>query len=105
MTLDYKAIAKLKVADVMKDIPTKLKNPKCYLEIERKLARVMLSDHKHSTISGFTKCKRCQAKHHKRREMIKEIGFKTLEQYMGWKRIMDIIVNKRKIMISSKFVK
>jgi hypothetical protein len=103
--LDVEAVNKLKVAELMRDIPKKLKNPKCYPEIERKLYRIMYSDHHHPTLKGFTKCKRCQAKHEKKLEAIKEFGFKSVQQYLGWKQIMDVIVNNRKIMVSSKFVK
>lgn len=105
MTLDYKKVAKLKVQEVMKDLPTKLKNPERYADIENKLNWIMVSDHKHKTIKSFTQCKRCQAKHQKKREAILEFGFKSIEQYMGWKRIMDIIINEKSIMVSNKFTK
>lgn len=105
MTLDYKKIAKLKVSEVMKDLPVKLKNPKCFEPIEKRVRRAMFSDHAHRTVKSFVGCKRCQEKLNRRREIIKEEGFKSLEQYFGWRRIMDIIVNEKEIKISSKFVK
>lgn len=100
--LDFKKIAKLKVMKVMEGLPEKLKHTKSYEPIEKKLRLAMFSDHKHATILAFTKCKRCQAKHHRRRELIKEFGFKSLEQYLGWKKIMDIMIHKRSVPISSK---
>jgi hypothetical protein len=105
MTLDYKKVSKLKVQDVMKDLPVKLKDPKCYKRIEKRIALAMYSDHKHANVKTFMKCKRCTAKVHRKREIITEEGFKSMEQYLGWKKIMDVIENQRSIMVSNKFVK
>ena len=57
----------------------------------------MISDHKHATIKQFIKCKRCQAKVQKKTEMIKELGFKDFVQYQNWKKIMQIMINKKNL--------
>ena len=94
MKVKSSEVGELKPMPILKDLPEKLKDPKCFEPIEKKIWLMMKSDHKHRTISGFNKCKRCQAKRKKRNEYIKETGFKNYEQYIKWRRIMSIIHNK-----------
>lgn len=94
--LDITSIPKnLKPNPLFKGISKELKNPKCFMPIERKLARIMYSDHKHDTIKAFTKCSRCQEKFNKKRAEIKKLGFSGVEQYQMWRKIMFIIHNKK----------
>lgn|SRR3990167_2871609 len=97
--IDPKEASKLPTHPLFKDLPKELKDPKCFMPIERKLTRIMYSDHKHATVKGFVKCKRCQAKFMKKREELKKLGFKGVEQYQGWKRIMTIIHNEKDFVI------
>lgn len=97
--LTEKEIGQAKVNPVFKGLSNELKDPKNFKKIEKKLANVMVSDHKHRKISAFNKCKRCQAKFHKKREMIKSLGFESIYQYQNWKKVMDIIINKEEIVL------
>lgn len=77
--------------EAIKGLPTKLKDPKRYEKIEKELADIMFSDHKHRKVSAFVKCKRCQAKMKKRHARLLELGFKDYSQYLDWKRIMKVV--------------
>lgn len=74
-----------------------LKDPKTFKRIEKKLADVIVSDHKHATIKAYMGCKRCQEKFQKRHKMIRDFGFTGTEQYQKWKKIMLIISQKQDI--------
>lgn len=86
-----------KLHPLVAELPEELKDPACYKDIEDKLARIMFSDHQHKYLITFQKCKRCKDKVLKKRAAIKELGFKSYEQYLMWKKIMDIIVNQREL--------
>jgi hypothetical protein len=103
--LDYKEADKLKPHPVLAGLPNELKDPACYKGIQTKLSRCMVSDHGHNSVKGFAKCKRCKAKYEKRHKMILDMGFSSTEQYLEWRKIMDIITNGKGVTISSKFVK
>lgn len=88
---------KLKENPLFKDFPKELKDPKSYKKVESKLRLIMYSDHSHSTIKAFINCPRCVQKVEKRKEALKSFGFTSVEQYMVWKKIMDIVINKREL--------
>lgn len=98
-TIKLKKTPKLKNNPIFKGLPDKLKEVSCYAEIEQKLRLVLVSDHTHPTLKGFAKCARCQAKVAKRRALIEEYGFKSFDQYLAWRKVMDVIYNKRDIKI------
>lgn len=79
------------LVEAIKGLPAKLKDPAQYEKIEKELANIMFSDHKHRKVAAFVKCKRCQAKMKKRHEKLLEFGFKDYAQYLTWKKIMKII--------------
>lgn len=76
-------------------LPETLKDPRHYKTIELRLASTLISDHKHTTVKQYTKCARCTKKRAKRKEIMKGYGFESTEQYMEWRRIMDIITNRK----------
>lgn len=86
---------KRKPDPLFKGMPKTLKDPKCYERIEKQLQELLKSDHKHKTASSYVKCKECQEKYQLRKTKMKEIGFKSISQYMAWKKIMNIIINKK----------
>ena len=92
-------IGKAKVNPVFKGLPDELKDPKNFKGIESKLAKVMVSDHKHKQINAFNECKRCQEKFLKKRELIKSLGFNSIYQYQSWKKVMGYIINKKNLML------
>lgn len=99
--IDLKTVSKdIKPNPIFKDMPDKLKDPKLFKDIERRLRMSLISDHKHDTIKTYKKCKRCQDKFNKRHSLIKELGFKDIRQYMEWKKIMSIIVQKRNFQVA-----
>lgn len=100
--LTNKQIGKAKVNPVFKGLSDSVKDPKNFNKIEKKLARVMVSDHKHVTVKGFTLCKKCQDRFNKKRQLIHELGFVSINQYQNWKKIMEIIINKKKLVLYEK---
>lgn len=92
---DLSKIKDLPTHPLFKDFPEDLKDPDCFLKIEKKIDKIMYSDHKHNTVKGFVKCKSCQAKFEKKRAYIKELGFKGIEQYQMWKKIMSILLKEK----------
>lgn len=88
-------LGKLKEHPVFKDFPDELKDPKQYKAIEKKLASIMVSDHKHTSPKTFMACKRCKAKYDTRHKALLEYGFKDYHQYLLWRKIMIIINDKQ----------
>jgi hypothetical protein len=99
MKISLKKTPKLPQNPIFKGMPEELKNPDRYKEVEQALRLVMFSDHSHKTMKQFMGCKRCQVKTQKKRELIKEYGFVTFEQYLEWRKVMDIIVNQKPIQL------
>jgi hypothetical protein len=97
-----KIIKEAKENPIFEGLPDKLKDPKNFIETEQKIVNTMVSDHRHKTIKQFIKCKRCQAKVKKKAEMIRDLGFKSFEQYQNWKRIMGIMINKQNLKLYEK---
>ena len=95
-------IGKAKVNPIFKGLSDELKDPKNFKKVEKKIANVMVSDHKHSTIKAFTNCIRCQNKLTKKRETIYKLGFKDINQYQNWKKIMGYIINKKELVLYEK---
>lgn len=85
---------KRKPSPILKGLPEKLKDTKCYVEIEKKLRDCLISDHKHDSVKAFVKCKRCKTKLDKRQKLMESFGFKSTEQYLEWKKIMSIIISQ-----------
>jgi multimeric flavodoxin WrbA len=95
-----KLLKGIKPHPIFKDLPEELKDEACFAGIEERIAKAMFSDHTHKTIKGFAGCKRCRDKTAKRREILKELGFTSYEQYLTWKRVMDVIINDRGIKVA-----
>ncbi len=94
-----KQIGSAKVNPIFKGLSDDLKDPKKFKSIEKKIANVMVADHKHRTIKAFMKCKRCQVRLKKKQELLKELGFKDPQQYQMWKKVMSIISNKEDLVL------
>lgn len=95
MKLDVNKVPKLKPNPIFKGLSSSLKDPTNYLKTEDSLQSILKSDHKHKTASSYVKCEDCQTKYNERKKLMKKIGFKSIQQYMEWKKIMTIIINKK----------
>jgi excinuclease UvrABC ATPase subunit len=94
--LDLKEVPKrLKPNPIFKGLSSKLKDPANYKDIEDKLQAILKSTHNHKTATSYAKCKECQSKRLERQKMMKDIGFKSIQQYLTWKKIMEIIINQK----------
>ncbi len=93
--LDLNAVPKLKPNPLFKGLSSYLKDPKNFEQTEKKLIKILQTKHKHKTALAYTKCPMCNQKRLERQQMMKEIGFKSIMQYMEWKKIMTIINNKK----------
>ncbi len=90
-TIKQEDIKDLPSNPALENIPDELKSIKGFEELEKKLARIMFSDHKHSKVVSFEKCKRCGDKILKRRAELVKIGFKDYSQYLTYKKVMNLI--------------
>ncbi len=96
MKLDLKTVPKnLKPNPLFKGMSKYLKDPKNFETTEKQLIEILQNGHKHKTASSYVKCKECQDNRNKRMKLMKDVGFKSLRQYMEWKKIMTIIINKQ----------
>lgn len=78
---------------IFKGLPERLKDIKTYYKIEKKLFLIVQTDHKHKTVKDYVSCAWCNQKREMRSNIIKSEGFKNIEQYMAWKKVMETMVN------------
>lgn len=98
--LDLKQVPKdLKPNPVFDGMPEDLKNPDCFERIERRLAEIMSTGHRHKTVGAFVKCKPCNGARLKQQALRKELGFKSVAQYMEWRKVMTIIKEEKNFQI------
>lgn len=98
--LDIKELNKKhKPNPLFKGMSAYLKDPKNYEKIEGELINILQSDHNHKTASSYVKCKECQSKREERKQRMKDVGFKSIQQYMEWKKIMTIILRKENFLL------
>ena len=90
---------KIKPNPLFKGMSKSLKDPANYEKIEKSLFEILKSDHKHRTASSYVKCKECNEKRLARQKAMDDLGFKSIKQYMEWKKIMTIINNKKNFQI------
>lgn len=83
--------------NILEGLPDYLKDPKRFKRIEKRLADILVSDHKHKAIKTFVKCPECAQRRADRAKLMTKIGFKNVGQYLQWKKVMDIIINKRNV--------
>lgn len=93
--LDLKTVGKLKPHPLFKGLPEELKDPKCFNKIEKKLSGFLKADHVHKNVKEFVTCAWCQEGMKKRQQAMKDYGFKNIQQYFEWKKIMSIIKSKK----------
>ena len=93
--LNLKAVPNLKPNPIFKGLPKKLKDPKNFLDIEKQLQDVIKSDHQHKNIKEFITCAWCQENRERRQKLMKKLGFKGIGQYLTWKKIMTLMINKK----------
>ena len=97
--LDLSTIGKMKTSPLLKGLAGELKDPKCFKAIERQLEDCVKVSHKHKNATDWAKCSQCQLNFVKRRQLMKKLGFKSGIQYLQWKKIMGIIINKKNFQV------
>jgi hypothetical protein len=93
--LDLKTVGKLRPNPLFKGLPVHLKDPANYQKTEDDLKNILKTDHIHKTASSYVKCNECQEKLENKKKLMKKLGFKSFKQYLEWRKIMDIIINKK----------
>lgn len=99
MKIKSSEVGKLKEHPVLKDLSDELKDVDKYKPIEKDLRTIMISDHKHKTPKAFINCKRCKEKFDKRKKALKDYGFKDYQQYLMWRKVMEIISQNKDFQI------
>lgn len=90
---------KIKPAPIFKGLKKSLKDPACFEEIEKKLIDIIRINHTHKTASSYAKCEECNKKREERKKVMKDIGFKSIQQYLQWKKIHTIIRDKKNFQV------
>lgn len=80
-----------KIPKILEGLPEELKNYDKFFEVERQISSHLLTSHKHKSPATYVKCVECQEKRKSRTDYLKELGFKSYEQYLEWRKIMLII--------------
>lgn len=80
-----------KIPKILEGIPEDLKNYDKFIEVERQISSHLISSHKHRSPATYIKCSECQEKRKARTDELKNLGFKSYEQYLEWRKIMLII--------------
>jgi len=88
---------KLKKNPLFKGLSNSLKDPKRFEEVEKELAEIIKSDHQHKTVKSYVTCAWCNERRQKRQDAMKRLGFKSLKQYLEWKKIHAMMFEVRKI--------
>lgn len=78
-------------------LPARLKDPKNFNKIQKTLLECLAGQHSHSEMTDWSKCITCQNKAANLRNKINSLGFTSSKQYYEWKKIMDIMVNHKRI--------
>jgi len=66
-------------------------------KIQKVLLETLATKHSHSEMTEWSKCVGCQIKFRNHAQLMRKLGFKSGKQYREWKKIMDIIINKKRI--------
>jgi hypothetical protein len=77
-------------------LPAYLKDPKIYDKIQRALLETLSCAKTHSEPSRMFNCATCQTNASERRFLMKKFGFKSVEQYMEWRKVMETILRPPK---------
>lgn len=93
--LDIQQVPKLKPDPMFKGMKKALKNPRCFDEVEKQLQEILVTSHKHKSAGSYAKCKECTERFTQRKKLMRKLGFKSILQYMSWKKIMTIIKAKK----------
>lgn len=99
--LDLKTVPKnLKPDPLFAGMTDYLKDPANFEEVEKKLISILKTKHRHKTASAYVKCALCNAKRLERQREMREMGFASIQQYLGWKKIMTIIKGKKSFQLN-----
>lgn len=99
LNIKTKKVANLKPNPLFEGLPERLKDIEAYHKLENKLAEVVKTNHKHKTVREYVTCAWCNKKREMRTEVIKSEGFTSMNQYMEWKKIMQIINDKKNFIL------
>ena len=78
---------KYKQVDPLAGLPAFVKEPKNYMKIEKALLETLSCGKSHSDPVEMMKCSTCTENMKKRRRLMKEFGFKSVEQYFAWRKV------------------
>ncbi|MDO8094437.1 MAG: hypothetical protein Q6360_13245 [Candidatus Brocadiales bacterium] len=79
------------------DLPKALKDPENYKKVQKLLIEALATRCSHSDMEGWAKCLECQAAKVNRENVMNKLGFKSMAQYMAWKKVHEIIDRRVKL--------
>jgi hypothetical protein len=81
---------------IFADLPAKLKDPRNYEKVQRRLLETLATTHSHTDVEEWGRCFDCQKKVIDHKNMMQQLGFTSPAQYMAWKKTMDVIINHKR---------
>lgn len=78
------------------DLPVALKDPANYRKVQKLLLEELASHCSHSDMEGWAKCLTCQTNKLNREEAMRRFGFKSMAQYMAWKKVHETMASSRR---------
>ncbi len=75
-------------------LPDYLKDPAHYYKIEKLIYETLASSCSHGEVMEWASCVKCQKRFFERNSVLKHLGFSNPRQYLNWKKVMNLIINK-----------
>jgi hypothetical protein len=88
-----KPIIKAQVNPYLRGLPEYLKKPESYDKVQKALLEAMATGCSHADPSEWFNCKKCTEKMLERRQLMVRLGFKSVEQYMEWRKVHELMRN------------
>lgn len=80
------AVSAKKLVNPLDSLPNFTKDPKNFMKIERALLETLTCGKSHADPSEMALCKKCTENMLERRKLMGRFGFRSIEQYMAWKK-------------------
>lgn len=83
---------------IVADLPDSVKDPKNFEKIQRALLETIRKCKKsHSDPHEMSLCKTCTEGMLERHALMGKFGFNSMKQYREWLKIMDIMINNKRV--------
>lgn len=78
-----------KVRHPLAGLPAYLKEPESYEKVQKLVIESLAGKHSHGEVVEWAACLACQKRFHERGDVLKRLGFRSIPQYMAWKKVHE----------------